>query len=606
MNARQLLARRLIAGLSLACWMLLTLAAPLHAADKKNQAAKPAPVVPPREGKREKLKLFNGKDLTGWVGHKKYWSVKDGIIVGKNTEPVPVSTYLLTERKFSDFRITCDFRLAESEMHSGIALWGRIAPERGDPYTYAGLLVMFPSGYGFYDLYGRAGIHQNGAIARPVGKQHDWNRIEILAQGNRVRFVLNGKLVSDWREPEVDRIHEGPIGLQLHANPKPQEVQWRDINLETFPEDRLLTVDEPKNEKLSVYIGTHTAGGKSKGIYRSDLNLADGRLSEPRLAAEAVNPTFLALHPSGRFLYAVSEVADSDGKKSGGVAAFSLDSATGELTALNKQPSGGAGPCHVNVDRPGRHVLVANYGSGSAAAIEILPGGKLGKQTAHVQHHGAGTDPRRQEAPHAHSINLDPANRYAMVCDLGIDLVAVYHYDPAKGTLEANDPPGAKVAPGSGPRHFAFHPNGRHAYVINEMASTVTAFDYDAAAGKLTELQTLSTLPANFQGSNTAADVHVHPSGKFLYGSNRGHDSIAMFQIDPTGRLAPVGHQQSNIKTPRNFGIDPSGRYLVVANQDGDSLVVFGIDGDQGGLQPTGSMISVPRPMCVKFLRPRG
>jgi hypothetical protein len=206
------------------------------------QADDQAPVVPPREGKRETVELFNGQDLTGWVGHKKLWSVHDGVIIGKNTEPVPVSTYLLTERKFSDFRLVFDFKLARSEMHSGIAMWGRVAPEKGDPYTYAGLLVMFPSGYGFYDLYGRTGIHDNAARARKVGKQHDWNHIEILAQGNRVRFALNGVLISDWREPLPDRIHEAPIGLQLHQNNQPQQVEFKNLTLETFPEDKLVTL----------------------------------------------------------------------------------------------------------------------------------------------------------------------------------------------------------------------------------------------------------------------------------------------------------------------------------------------------------------------------
>lgn len=201
-----------------------------------------APVVPPRTGKRETLRPFNGKDLSGWVGHKKYWSVEDGEIVGRNSEPVPVSTYLLTERTFSDFRLVCEFKLAKSEMHSGVALWGRIAPDHGDPYTYAGHLVMFPSNYGFYDLYGRRGIHRNAERAKKVGKQHDWNTIEILAQGNRIRFVLNGVLISDWREPEPERIHEAPIGLQLHANKVPQEVRFRNLTLETFPEDKLKTV----------------------------------------------------------------------------------------------------------------------------------------------------------------------------------------------------------------------------------------------------------------------------------------------------------------------------------------------------------------------------
>jgi hypothetical protein len=219
-----------------AVWLCLSWAAP--AQNQKTEA----PVVPPRTGPRQVIQPFNGKDLTGWVGHKQYWSVQDGVIIGKNTEPVKVSTYLLTERKFSDFRLVFDFKLAQSEMHSGVALWGRIAPERNDPYTYAGHLVMFPSNYGFYDLYGRNAIHQNAAKAKTVGKQHDWNHIEILAQGNRIRFVLNGVLISDWREPEPDRIKEAPIGLQLHSNKVPQEVHFKNLTLETFPEDRLTTL----------------------------------------------------------------------------------------------------------------------------------------------------------------------------------------------------------------------------------------------------------------------------------------------------------------------------------------------------------------------------
>jgi hypothetical protein len=206
------------------------------------QEKKAAPVVAPRVGERETIKLFNGKDLAGWEGNKKYWSVEDGVIVGKNTDEVKVSTYLLTEKKFSDFRLVFEFKLAKSEMHSGIAMWGRIAPEKGDPYTYAGHLVMFPSGYGFYDLYGRNMIHNNAEKAKKVGKQHDWNKIEILAQGNRIRFVLNGVLVSDWREPKPELIKEAPIGLQLHSNKMPQEVEFKDLVLETFPEDKLTTL----------------------------------------------------------------------------------------------------------------------------------------------------------------------------------------------------------------------------------------------------------------------------------------------------------------------------------------------------------------------------
>jgi hypothetical protein len=217
---------------------LFLLTAPAIGQDKK---ADP-PIVPPLKGKTETIAIFNGKDLSGWEGHEKYWSVKDGVIIGKNTENVPVSTYLLTKQKFSDFRLVFDFKLAQSEMHSGIAMWGKVAPDKGDPYTYAGHLVMFPSGYGFYDLYGRQGIHNNAEAARKVGKQHDWNHMEILAQGNRIRFVLNGELISDWREPLPDRIKEAPIGLQLHSNKEPQEVQFKNLSLETFPEDKLKTV----------------------------------------------------------------------------------------------------------------------------------------------------------------------------------------------------------------------------------------------------------------------------------------------------------------------------------------------------------------------------
>lgn len=233
---RKLLSRSVL--VLLVCLIASPGSVSLVADDKKTDP----PVVPPRKGKREVVELFNGKDLTGWEGHEKYWSVKGDVIIGKNTDPVPVSTYLLTKKKYSDFRLVFEFKLAQSEMHSGIALWGRVAPDKGDKFTYAGHLVMFPSGYGFYDLYGRAMIHHNGDKARKVGKQHDWNKMEILAQGNRIRFVLNGVLISDWREPKPERIKEAPIGLQLHSNKVAQEVQFKGLKLETFPEDELTTL----------------------------------------------------------------------------------------------------------------------------------------------------------------------------------------------------------------------------------------------------------------------------------------------------------------------------------------------------------------------------
>ncbi len=354
--------------------------------------------------------------------------------------------------------------------------------------------------------------------------------------------------------------------------------------------------------KLWVFVGTYT-GGKSKGIYRCEFDPSTGKLSEPILAAETASPSFLAIDPSRRFLYAVGETGGFQGKKSGSVSAFTLDAKTGELKLLNRQPSSGEAPCHLVVDRQGKHVLVANYTGGNVSVLRIEKDGRLGERTAFVQHKGKGSDPGRQEAPHAHSINLDAANRFAFVADLGLDQVFVYRFDPDKGTLEKNDPPSAAVAPKSGPRHFAFHPDGRHAYVINEMANTVTAMDYDAEHGVLKPIQTVSTLPEGYKKPTWTAEVQVHPSGKFLYGSNRGHDSIAVFAIDEkTGQLTPAGRQASGIKVPRNFGIDPTGKFLLVANQDGDSLLVFRINPKTGELQATGDKVEVGKPVCVKFV----
>ncbi len=352
-----------------------------------------------------------------------------------------------------------------------------------------------------------------------------------------------------------------------------------------------------------VYIGTYT-GGKSKGIYRFELDPATGMLTDGQLAVETVNPSFLAVAPGHRFLYAVGEVASFQGKPGGVISAFALDPKTGSLTALNQQSSGGAGPCHLVVDRQGKHVLAANYGGGSACALAVGPDGRLGESTAFVQHVGTGTNPKRQSAPHAHSINLDAANRFAFVADLGLDGVLVYRYDAEKGTLTPNKPPSVALAPGSGPRHFAFHPSGRYAYVINEMGNTVTAMKYDPDGGVLTKIQTISTLPPGYKGTSYTAEVQVHPSGKFVYGSNRGHDSIVAYRVNPdTGELTYVGNQGTDIKTPRNFGIDPSGKLLIVANQDSDSLVVFRIDPETGALKPTGHKAAVPKPVCVKFVR---
>ncbi len=366
----------------------------------------------------------------------------------------------------------------------------------------------------------------------------------------------------------------------------------------------LVSAADAPSGKQRVYFGTYS-GKLSKGIYRSELDLATGQLSAPMLAGEVANPSFLAIAPNQKFLYAVGELSDVNGKKGGAVNAFAIDAATGDLKLLNQQSSVGAGPCHIVVDRTGKNALVANYGGGSAAALPIHADGKLGEASSFVQHKGSSVNPGNQSAPHAHSINVDAANRFVCVADLGLDKVLVYRLDPDKGTITANDPPAASVEAGSGPRHFAFHPNGKNAYVINEIKLTVTAFQYDAEKGVLTPQQTITTLPdgvTDRKGMSTA-EVQVHPSGKFLYGSNRGHHSIAIFSIDPTtGKLTVVGHQGQGIKTPRNFGIDPTGNYLLVANQDSDSVTVFRIDQTTGQLEPTGSTVSVGTPVCVKFL----
>ena len=355
-----------------------------------------------------------------------------------------------------------------------------------------------------------------------------------------------------------------------------------------------------KNEAL-VYVGTYTKA--SKGIYAWRLNTATGQLQPLGLAAETVNPTFLAVHPSRRFLYAVSEISSFQGQKSGAVSAFAIDPKSGKLSFLNQAPSRGAGPCHLTVDSRGRNLLVANYGSGSMAVLSISDDGRLREASDFVQHHGSSLDPKRQQGPHAHSVNLSPDNRFAIVADLGLDQVLVYRFNPAYSALGANEPPFAKVNPGAGPRHFAFHPSGKFAYVINELQSTVTAFTWAADAGTLSEIQTISALPKDFAGESYCAEVQVHPGGRFLYGSNRGHDSIAVFAIDEAkGTLTPVEHVSTQGKWPRHFGIDPSGTLLLAANQNSDNITVFRIDAKTGRLQATGQSLEAGSPVCVKFV----
>lgn len=354
--------------------------------------------------------------------------------------------------------------------------------------------------------------------------------------------------------------------------------------------------------KLRVYIGSYTRG-QSEGIYVSELDLESGKLAEPRLAAEAVNPSFVAIHPDGAHLYAVGEIDDFEGKKTGGVSAFEIVD-DGTLKLINQQSSGGGGPCHLIVDNSGQCVLVANYGGGSVACLPIMKDGSLKEASTFIQHEGSSVNPQRQAGPHAHSINVDAANRIAVAADLGLDKVMIYRLDPEAGKLVPNDPPSVSVPPGGGPRHFVFHPSGKFAYTNNEMTSTVTAMEYDADNGKLSPIQTTSTLPASYkEEGNSTAEVRVHPNGHFLYVSNRGHNSIAIFAIDPsTGKLTPVGHESTRGEIPRNFNLDPSGRYLLAANQNTDNVVVFRVDANTGKLEATGSEIEVGNPVCIRFL----
>lgn len=364
----------------------------------------------------------------------------------------------------------------------------------------------------------------------------------------------------------------------------------------------LKAAKHPAPGEYFVYIGTYT-GPQSKGIYSSRFDTSTGKLTPIGLAAETESPSFLAIHPNRRFLYAANEIDNYNNQKGGAVSAFAIDPNTGKLTFINKVSSRGAGPCHLVVDKTGRNVIVANYGGGSVAVLPVKQDGSLGEASAFVQHTGAGADPKRQSRPHAHCVALSRNNRFAIVADLGLDELVVYRFDPKRGSLTPNDPPFARVNPGAGPRHFAFHPTERYAYVINEMQSTVTAFTYDAARGAFKELQTISTLPHDFTGDNTTAELEVHPSGKYLYGSNRGHDSIAVFAIDAgKGTLALLADVPTQGKTPRNFGLDPTGAYLLAANQNSGNLVLFRIDPNTGKPAATGDIFEVGSPVCVKFV----
>jgi len=352
--------------------------------------------------------------------------------------------------------------------------------------------------------------------------------------------------------------------------------------------------------ELVAFSGSYTGSGGGKGIYAYRFNTASGELKPAGVAAEVASPSFLAVDAGGRFLYAVNEAGGT-----GAVTAFSIDRTAARLTPINQVSSKGGGPCHLALDATGHWLAVANYGTGSVAVLPVGADGRLGEAVAFDQHHGSSVNKERQEGPHAHEAVFSPDNRFLLVPDLGLDQILVYKFDAATGSIKPNDPPFAVVARGSGPRHLAFHPNGKVVYVLSEMASTVTAFRYDGAKGALQEFQTRSALPANFKQKSTAAEIAVNAAGTAVYASNRGNDSIALFDIQPElFKLAEAEITPTLGKTPRHFTLTPDGRFLVVSNQDSDDIVVFHVHPRSAELTPTRFRpVEQPSPVCLVFVK---
>lgn len=366
----------------------------------------------------------------------------------------------------------------------------------------------------------------------------------------------------------------------------------------------MITMVAANADRYRVFIGTYTSGDSiSKGIYTSVFDTESGVLSEPVLAAELVNPSFLALRPDGRTLYAVNEVSEGKGRGNGAVTALTIND-DGTLTKINHQPSEGGAPCHCNVDATGSSLLIANYGGGNVAVYPIDSDGSLRPMSCNIQHEGKSVDASRQEAPHAHSINLSADNRFAYAADLGLDKILIYRFHADTHTLTPANPPSVSVTPGGGPRHFAIHPSGRFAWTNNEITLTVTSFVRDQETGALRATQEISTIPDGFDGRKSTAECLVHPGGKFLYVSNRGHETITVFAVDQeTGLLSYVENRSTEGKEPRNFFIEPSGRWLLAENQNSDSVVVFAINEENGTLTPNGQTIRVGRPVCIRMLK---
>jgi 6-phosphogluconolactonase len=363
-----------------------------------------------------------------------------------------------------------------------------------------------------------------------------------------------------------------------------------------------------------VYVGTYSEPilfgtgqilqGRGKGIYCFRFDPERGALDPAGITENVRNASYLALDPKRKFLYCVNEFKEFEGKASGAVSAFRIDQKTGALTFLNMKASHGTDPCHLIVDKSGKNVLIANFASGSVCVLPIKRDGSLKDASCVIQHEGSSIDPRRQKGPHAHAVELSADNRFAFVPELGADEVRIYALDTERGILTPNKyQPFVKVKPGAGPRQLVMHPKGKFAYLINELNSTMSAYRYDARKGSLTELQTLPTLPAGFHAYSSCAEVQIAPSGKFLYGSNRGDDSIVIYAIDAKkGNLKLVGHESTRGRIPRNFEIDPSGEFLAAANQDTNNVIMFRIDQKTGKLTPTGNVVEAGTPICVRFM----
>ena len=360
--------------------------------------------------------------------------------------------------------------------------------------------------------------------------------------------------------------------------------------------------EESQTDEALLYVGTYTEGTKSEGVYTLRMDSRSGTLRRVGSVDAGANPSFLTIHPNGRVLYAVNEVETHNGKPTGAVTAFAIASGTGALTRRNEQPSEGGAPCYVSVDRSGRVVLVANYSAGSIALLPIQGDGALAAATSVVRHTGAGPNKERQAAPHAHCIVADPSNRFALAADLGADRVFVYRLDLDGNSLRHIEGGDAVMRAGAGPRHIAFHPTLPLVFVANELDSTVATLRFDAERGALSPLETRSTIPPGWTGTNYPADIHVAPSGRTLYVSNRGHNSIAVFSVaESTGALTLEQMVSTEGDWPRNFSLDPTGRWLLVANQRSDSVVVFSRDQESGRLTPTRQRIALPSPVCLQF-----